>query len=78
MALHALLYNAQGAAATDLRGGQGAGHQEGTQTASGYHEVCVGGDLFGGVPADKQHDQQVDHHDGSDNRIEFHTVSPSH
>ena len=77
MILHALLDHAQRAAAADLRGGQGTGHQEGAQTASGHHEVGVGSDALGGPPADEQHHQQIEDHDHSDCHIKFHSFSPS-
>lgn len=76
VALHALLDHAQGTAAADLGGGQGTGHQQGPQAASGHHEVRVGRDLLGGIPSNEEHDQQIDHDDRGNDKIDLHIISP--
>ena len=74
---HAVLHHAQGAAAADFRGRQGACHQKRAKPAPSHHEVGVGGDLGGRIPADPQHDEQIDNYNSGYKNVSTHT-NPSY
>ena len=70
---HTVLDNAQGGAATDLGSSQGTCHQQGAEAAACDHEVGVGGDAGGRVPADEQHGQHVHRNNDRNSQIELHS-----